>query len=78
MAVSPKAKYNVRVKPDVSEKTIDLEVFDRDAVKVKEVKAPNAGAAVRLESLEFQYKGKPNSKCPPGVTRARRSRVRTR
>ena len=42
----------------MSEKTIDLEVFDRDAVKVKEVNAPNAGAAVRLENLEFPYEGK--------------------
>ena len=58
LAVTPKVKYNVRVKPDVSEKTIDLEVFDRDAVKVKEVEAPNAGAAVRLENLEFPYEGK--------------------
>lgn len=58
LAVSPKAKYNIRVKPTVAEKTIDLEVFDRDAVKVKDVNAANAGAAVRLENLEFPYEGK--------------------
>jgi hypothetical protein len=56
--VSPKAKYSVRVKPGVQEKTIDLEVFDRDAVKMKEVEAANAGAAVRLENIEFPYEGK--------------------
>ena len=58
LPVSPKAKYNIRVKPTVAEKTIDLEVFDRDAVKVKDVNAANAGAAVRLENLEFPYEGK--------------------
>ena len=58
LAVSPQAKYNVRIKPEVAEKTIDLEVFDRDAVKIKEVEAANAGAAVRLESIEFPYEGK--------------------
>jgi hypothetical protein len=56
--VSPKAKYNIRVKPSVQEKAIDLEVLDRDAVKIKEIEAPNAGAAVRLENLEFPYEGK--------------------
>jgi Ca-activated chloride channel family protein len=56
--VSPKAKYNVRVKPGVQEKAIDLEVLDRDGVKMKEVEAANAGAAVRLENLEFPYEGK--------------------
>ena len=58
LTVSPKAKYNVRVKPGVQEKTIDLEVLDRDAVKVKEVEAANAGAAVRVENIEFPYEGK--------------------
>jgi von Willebrand factor type A domain len=58
LTVSPKAKYTVRVKPGVSEKMIDLEVLDRDAVKLKEVEAANAGAAVRLENLEFPYEGK--------------------
>lgn len=58
VAVSPGTKYNVRVKPGVPEKTIDLEVFDRDAVKMKEVEAANPGAAVRLENLEFPYEGK--------------------
>ncbi len=58
LAVSPGAKYNIRIKPVVAEKTINLEVFDRDAVKVKRVEAANAGAAVRLENLEFAYVGK--------------------
>jgi hypothetical protein len=55
---SPKVKYNFRVKPGAQEKTIDLEVFDRDAVKVKEAEAANPGAAVRLENIEFPYEGK--------------------
>jgi hypothetical protein len=58
LAVSPGAKYNIRIKPAVAEKTLNLEVFDRDAVKVKRVEAANAGAAVRLENLEFAYVGK--------------------
>jgi von Willebrand factor type A domain len=58
ITVSPKTKYNVRIKPGVQEKAIDLEVFDRDAVKMTEIEAPNAGAAVRLENLEFPYEGK--------------------
>jgi von Willebrand factor type A domain-containing protein len=58
LAVSPGAKYNIRVKPGMAEKSIDLEVLDRDAVKVKEVEAPNPGAAVRLENIEFPYAGK--------------------
>jgi len=58
LVVSPKAKYSIRVKPGVAEKTIDLEVFDRDGVKVKDAQAPNEGAAVRLENLEFPYEGK--------------------
>ena len=56
--VSPNTKYNVRVKPGAQEKMIDVEVLDRDAVKLKEVEAPNAGAAVRVENLEFPYEGK--------------------
>ena len=56
--VSPKAKYNVRVKPGVQETTIDLEVLDRDGVKMKDVDAANAGAAVRVENIEFPYEGK--------------------
>jgi hypothetical protein len=33
-------------------------VLDRDGVEKKEVTAPNEGAAVRLEGLEFPYEGK--------------------
>jgi cell division septation protein DedD len=58
LTVSPKAKYNIRVKPAAQEKAIDLEVLDRDGVKLKEIEAANAGAAVRLENLEFPYEGK--------------------
>jgi hypothetical protein len=66
LAVSPGAKYNIRVKPGVSEKGIDLEVLDRDAVKVKEVNGANDGAAVRLENLEFSYVGKAYLKVTSG------------
>jgi hypothetical protein len=39
----------MRIKPGAQEKMIDLEILDRDGVKVKEVEAANAGAAVRLK-----------------------------
>jgi VWA domain-containing protein len=56
--VAPKARYSIRVKPTAQEKAIDLEVLDRDAVKVKDVNAANPGAAVRVEDVEFPYEGK--------------------
>lgn len=56
--VVPNAHYSVRVKPNAQEKQIDLEVLDRDSVKVKEIEAPNPGAAVRAENVEFPYEGK--------------------
>jgi hypothetical protein len=57
-AVMPKAKYNVRVKPEGQEKWIAVEVLDRDAAKVKDDRGANRGAAVRLEDVEFAYAGK--------------------
>jgi hypothetical protein len=56
--VAPQSKYNVRIKPGASEKTLEVEVLDRDAVRISEAKAANSGAAVRLENLEFPYAGK--------------------
>lgn len=66
LAVSPGTKYNIRVKPGVAEKGIDLEVLDRDAVKVKDAHGANDGAAVRLENLEFPYVGKAYLKVTSG------------
>lgn len=56
--VVPKATYSVRVKPAAPEKQLVLAVLDRDGVQQKEVTAPNGGAAVRLEGLEFPYEGR--------------------
>lgn len=56
--VAPNGKYSVRVKPGHPEKRINLEVLDRDAVKVQSMRSPNAGAAVRVEDVEFAYRGK--------------------
>ncbi len=77
--VTPTSKYNVRVKPGVQEKEIDLEVLDRDGVKMKEVEAANAGAAVRVENIEFPYEGKAYLKVKArAVRRPRMSRAPTR
>jgi hypothetical protein len=56
--VLPKATYTVRVKPSAQEKELVLAVLDRDGVEKKEVTAPNGGAAVRIEGLEFPYEGR--------------------
>ncbi len=56
--VSPKVKYDVRVKPSAAEKEIVLTILDRDGVQLKEVTASNGGAAVRIEGVEFPYEGK--------------------
>jgi hypothetical protein len=55
--VAPKATYAVRVKPNAQEKELVLAILDRDGVEKKEVTAPNPGAAVRLEGLDFPYEG---------------------
>ncbi|AMY08358.1 von Willebrand factor type A domain protein [Luteitalea pratensis] len=56
--VVPKATYSLRAKPNAPEKELVLAVVDRDGVEKKQVKAPNGGAAVRIEALEFPYEGK--------------------
>jgi von Willebrand factor type A domain len=56
--VMPKATYTVRARPSAQEKELELAVFDRDGVEKKEARAPNAGAAVRIEAVEFPYEGK--------------------
>ena len=56
--VVPKATYTLRARPNAPEKELVLAVVDRDGVEKKEVKAPNGGAAVRIEALEFPYEGK--------------------
>lgn len=56
--VAPGATYAVRARPNAPEKELVLAVLDRDGVEKKEVSAPNGGAAVRLEALEFPYEGK--------------------
>jgi hypothetical protein len=56
--VVPKATYALRARPVAAEKELVLVVVDRDGVKKQEVTAPNGGAAVRIEALEFPYEGK--------------------
>jgi hypothetical protein len=56
--VVPKATYTLRARPIAPEKELVLAVVDRDGVEKQEVKAPNGGAAVRIEALEFPYGGK--------------------
>ena len=56
--VAPKATYTLRARPNAAEKELVLAVVDRDGVEKQEVKAPNGGAAVRIEALEFPYEGK--------------------
>jgi hypothetical protein len=56
--VTPKTTYTVRAKPSAQEKELVLAVLDRDGVEKKEVTAPNGGAAVRIEELNFPYEGK--------------------
>jgi hypothetical protein len=55
--VTPNVKYAVRVKPSAQEKELVLAILDRDGVEKKEVTAPNGGAAVRIEGIEFSYAG---------------------
>jgi hypothetical protein len=55
--VAPNTTYAVRVKPGAQEKELVLAILDRDGVEKKEVTAPNPGAAVRLEGLDFAYEG---------------------
>jgi hypothetical protein len=56
--VTPNVKYSVRVKPTAQEKELVLAILDRDGVEKKEVTAPNGGAAVRIDAIEFPYEGK--------------------
>jgi hypothetical protein len=56
--VAPGITYAVRARPNAREKELVLAIVDRDGVEKKEVTAPNGGAAVRIEALEFPYEGK--------------------
>jgi hypothetical protein len=56
--VKPNVKYAVRVKPSAQEKELVLTILDRDGVEKKELTAPNGGAAVRIEGIDFSYDGK--------------------
>ncbi|HUP25779.1 MAG TPA: VWA domain-containing protein [Thermoanaerobaculia bacterium] len=50
-AAQPSATYGLRVRPDEQQHIVSLVVTDEDGVRVASSKAPNAGAAVRLEEL---------------------------
>jgi hypothetical protein len=50
-AAQPSATYGLRVRPDEQEHSVALVVTDEDGVQIASTKAPNGGAAARLEEL---------------------------
>ena len=53
----PKATYQLRVRPSQAEKWLEVSVTDGDGVKVREARAPNAGAVVEADGLRFAKGG---------------------
>ena len=55
--VVPKATYTARVRPKNPQMQIEITVVDRDGVEKGKQRAPNEGAAARVEGLTFDYDG---------------------
>lgn len=53
----PQAVYELRVRPEQDEKRLRVTVIDGDGVQVARGDAPNPGAAVRLQDLQFRDGG---------------------
>lgn len=56
-AAEPGATYNLRVRPEAEEPVFEMIVRDEDGVDLGKGKAPNAGAAVRIEDLALERAG---------------------
>jgi len=52
-----KATYTARVRPKNPQMRIEIAVVDRDGVEKGKQRAPNEGAAARVEGLTFDYDG---------------------
>jgi hypothetical protein len=55
--VVPKAAYTFRVRPQLPKMQIEIAVVDRDGVEKGKQRAPNEGAAARVEGITFGYEG---------------------